>query len=289
MCHINPRVDFAFKKLFGSEENKDLLIALINSIVDEADQVVSLTLRNPYNLAAYQAGKMSVLDIKAVDKNGCWFNVEMQMCQDLYFDKRALYYWAKLLTEQLGEGMIYNQLHKTISINILNFDFLRKNSNDFHNRYHITNTTTGKHDELHDIFELHYVELPKFHKDFTELANTLDRWTIFLQRAHEIDKEKIPASLSCDTMILNAINKVDRMFNEDERKIYDVRMQNLADTASRIYSARTEGIKQGLEKGLEKGQKKMVIKASEAGMSAIAIVEMFDVPLDKIKQWLIEK
>ena len=65
MCKINPRVDFAFKKLFGSEENKDLLISLINAIVSEQEQVVEVQLKTPYNLADYLAGKMSNLDIKA--------------------------------------------------------------------------------------------------------------------------------------------------------------------------------------------------------------------------------
>jgi predicted transposase/invertase (TIGR01784 family) len=90
MCRINPKVDFAFKKLLGSEENKYLLISLINAVVSEEDQVADVTLRNPYSLADYQAGKMSILDIKAVDRKGCWFNVEMQISEDLYFDKRAI-------------------------------------------------------------------------------------------------------------------------------------------------------------------------------------------------------
>ncbi|MDO9105403.1 MAG: Rpn family recombination-promoting nuclease/putative transposase, partial [Methylovulum sp.] len=99
MCKINPRVDFAFKKLFGSEENKDLLISLINAVVSEDQQVVEVELKNPYNLAAYQAGKMSILDIKAKSEQGRWFNVEMQISEDYNFDKRAIYYWAKLVTE----------------------------------------------------------------------------------------------------------------------------------------------------------------------------------------------
>ena len=75
MCKINPRVDFAFKKLFGSEENKDLLISLINAIVSEEDQVVEVELKNPFNLADYRADKISMLDIKAKAENGRWFNV----------------------------------------------------------------------------------------------------------------------------------------------------------------------------------------------------------------------
>ena len=68
MCRINPRVDFAFKKLFGSEENKDLLISLLNAILCEPEPIVDLELKNPYNLADYKAGKMSILDIKALDE-----------------------------------------------------------------------------------------------------------------------------------------------------------------------------------------------------------------------------
>ncbi|MDQ6952999.1 MAG: PD-(D/E)XK nuclease family transposase [Mariprofundaceae bacterium] len=66
------------------------MIALINAIVTEADQVVELELRNPYNVADYLADKMSILDIKACDAKGRWFNVEMQIGQDLDFDKRAI-------------------------------------------------------------------------------------------------------------------------------------------------------------------------------------------------------
>ena len=138
MCRVNPRVGFAFKKLFGSEENKDLLISLINAIVSEEDEVEDLILKNPYNLADYRKGKMSILDIKAQSVKGHWYNVEMQISEDFYFDKRAIYYWAKLVTEQLKEGMMYQELQKTISINILNFNFIQDRE-EFHNCYKIIN------------------------------------------------------------------------------------------------------------------------------------------------------
>lgn len=65
MCHINPKVDFAFKKLFGSEENQNLLISLLNAILTLAPPIIEVELRNPYNLTDYRAGKLSILDIKA--------------------------------------------------------------------------------------------------------------------------------------------------------------------------------------------------------------------------------
>ncbi|MDQ6962668.1 MAG: Rpn family recombination-promoting nuclease/putative transposase [Mariprofundaceae bacterium] len=296
MCIINPRVDFAFKKLFGSEENKDLLISLINAIVTEVDQVVDLELRNPYNVADYLADKMSILDIKACDAKGRWFNVEMQIGQDLDFDKRAMYYWSKLVTDQLSEGMMFRELKKTISINILDFNVV-PNREEFHNRYRIMNVATGQDDQLHDVFELHYVELRKFKKSYDEVVTALDRWSTFLTRAHEIKREHIPQQLQQD-QIIKAISSVDRMFDEDERSIYGVRMQALADVASKIASAKEEGMQKGMHKGMQKGMRKgreegrdsavasMVQKAFQSGLNHEVIAEMFDLPLDQVKAYL---
>ena len=266
MCRINPRVDFAFKKLFGSEENKDLLISLINAVVSEKDQVADVTLRNPYSLADYQAGKMSILDIKAVDRQGRWFNVEMQISEDLYFDKRAIYYWAKLVTEQLSEGQMYKTLQKTVSINILDFNFV-PGEEDFHSLYKIINTASGRDDGLHDIFELHYVELSKFRKDFDDLAAPLDRWAAFLTKAHELRRQEMPETLAADRSILKAIEAVDRMFNEEERLVYETRMRALMDVESKIASAEEKGLMQGLTKGLAKGMEQGLAKGKTEGMA----------------------
>jgi predicted transposase/invertase (TIGR01784 family) len=258
MCKINPRVDFAFKKLFGSEENKDLLMSLINAIVSEHEQVVEVELKNPYNLADYRAGKMSILDIKAKSETGRWFNVEMQISEDYNFDKRAIYYWAKLVTEQLSEGQMFKELKKTISINILDFNFI-PDITEFHNCYKIINTTTGKDDKLHDIFELHYVELRKFTKSQEQVTSGLDRWSTFLTKAHKLDKNHVPKELAFDPAIVKAISAVDRMFDEEERMVYEVRMQSLAEVESKIASAEEKGMELGMELGMEKGMHKASI------------------------------
>ncbi len=253
MCRINPRVDFAFKKLFGSEDNKDLLMGLINAIVSEEDQVADIELKNPYNLAAYRAGKMSVMDIKALDRAGRWYNIEMQVSEDLHFDKRAIYYWAKLVAEQLGEGMVYSQLTKTVSINILDFNFT-PSATEFHNLYKITNITTGEDDRLHDIFELHYIELRKFRKEYSELVKPLDRWLTFLTKAHELNKASLPEPLCSDKLILKAIEAVDRMFDEEERLVYQIRRQMLTDSAAVIASAEEKGWKRGISIGIKQAK-----------------------------------
>ena len=121
MTRISPRVDIAFKKIFGVEENKDLLISLINSIVSNEDQVSDITLLNPYNAKSFSRDKLSILDIKAQGLDGKRFNIEIQISDEADYDKRALYYWAKLYTEQLEVAEDYSTLSKAIGIHILNF------------------------------------------------------------------------------------------------------------------------------------------------------------------------
>ncbi len=79
MDKITPRVDLAFKKIFGVEENNDLLISLINSIVGQEDQVSDVTLLNPYNPKNFKNDKLSILDVKAKSVDGKRFNIEIQI------------------------------------------------------------------------------------------------------------------------------------------------------------------------------------------------------------------
>jgi len=283
MCKINPRVDFAFKKLFGSEENKDLLISLINAIVSEQEQVVEVELKNPYNLADYRAGKMSILDIKAKAENGRWFNVEMQISEDYNFDKRAIYYWAKLVTEQLSEGMMFKELKKTISISILDFNFI-PDTTEVHNCYKIINTATGKDDKLHDIFELHYIELKKFKKTYHQINSALDRWSTFLTKADKLDKEHMPKELASDKNIVKAIEAVDRMFDEEERLVYETRMQSLADVESKIASAEEKGREEGLAEGINQATQNIALSLAKEGTVIEIIAKVTGLPESEIKQ-----
>ena len=136
MEKISPRVDVAFKKIFGVEENKDLLISLINSIVGKEDQVLDIILLNPYNPQNFRQDKLSILDIKAKGIDGKRFNIEIQISDEADYDKRALYYWAKLYTEQLKVAQDYSTLAKAIGIHILNFTSIPEAEN-YHNVFHI--------------------------------------------------------------------------------------------------------------------------------------------------------
>src|ERR1035438_3951666 len=118
----SPTVDFVFRKLFGSEENKDLLISLINSIVKPPLHLTDVVIKNPFNLAAYKERKETIVDIKARDQDGIWYDIEMQVLGHALYGKRAIFYAAKVFTDQLGEGQNFSVLNTTIGIHFLCFD-----------------------------------------------------------------------------------------------------------------------------------------------------------------------
>jgi predicted transposase/invertase (TIGR01784 family) len=223
---ISPRIDIAFKKIFGVEENKDLLISLINSVVSDEDQVADVTLLNPYNAKNFKTDKLSILDIKAKGMDGKQFNVEIQITDEADYDKRALYYWGKLYTEQLKTSEDYSKLNKTIGIHILNFTSIT-GTEKYHHAFHLTDEKTGLR-YFKDI-ELHTIELNKFTKGQDEDINSLvakvktalDIWIAFLTRNDLLDPANLPKSLD-NEKLKKALTVLEVMnFNEIEREAYE--------------------------------------------------------------------
>ena len=261
MGKINPRVDLAFKKIFGTESNKDLLISLINSIVGEEDQVVDVTLLNPYNQKNFKKDKLSILDIKAEGSTGKKFNIEIQITDEADYDKRALYYWARLYTEQLKEKEDYSTLEKVIGIHILNFTSILE-AKKYHNVFRIIEKETGL--EYFNELELHTIELKKFTdklgKEFEDIGskiqNSLDLWSAFLTRNDLLSKAKLPQSLD-DAPVKKAIEVLSVMnFTDEEREAYEDHLKWLRIEAN--------SLKKAEEKGREEGEKNKSLEIATA-------------------------
>lgn len=222
MSIISLKVDIAFKKIFGVEENKDLLISLINSIVSEADQLADITLLNPYNPKNFKHDKLSILDVKAKGIDGKRFNIEIQISDEADYDKRALYYWAKLYTEQLQVSDDYSLLSKAIGIHILNFVSIPEASK-YHNIFHITEKDS---DLLYfKDLELHTIELKKFASNsndelsdlIAKVKNSLDMWLAFLTRHDLLKPDALPKELN-NPNLKKALNVLEVMgFTDIER------------------------------------------------------------------------
>ena len=290
MISANPRVDIAFKKLFGVEENKDLLISLINAMLSKEDQITEITLLNPYNAKNFKNDKLSILDIKATSADGRRFNIEMQVTDEADYDKRALYYWAKLYTEQLQKGDTYSTLSKAIGIHILNFLSI-PNTKKYHNVFHIKEKETGV--EYFKNLELHTIELKKFATESEKISDlvkkiktSLDMWTAFLARYEILNKDELPKELD-DENLKKALTILEIMnFTNEERAIYEGHLDwlRLEESALRKQrnDGRIEGEQIGLAKGKIEGKIEIAKKMKAAGMKNEIIKEITGIGLDEL-------
>ena len=272
MTVLNPRVDFAFKKLFGNEENKDLLIDFINAIVSKEDQIVDLMLLNPYNHKDYPADKLSILDIKATDEHGRQYNIEMQLTDQVYYNQRVLYYWSKLYTSQLQQGDQFPDLKKTISINILNFNYFDQEA-DYHNIFKILNVKSyrGYFEDL----ELHFIELEKFDKDIQHLKTALDRWANFLKRAHKYTREDLPAAMQGEPSIAKAFHVLETLYlTKDERDVYEARLKWLRDEEAALIKAHLDGKAEGISEGITQASRQIAKNLLLAGIDPELVEKM---------------
>ncbi len=290
---ISPRVDIAFKKIFGVEENKDLLISLINSIVSQADQVSDVTLLNPYNPQSFKTDKLSILDIKAKGIDGKRFNIEIQITDAADYDKRSLYYWSKLYIEQLQTSQGYSKLSKAIGIHILNFTSI-PHADKYHNVFHITEKDSGL--VYFKDLELHTIELNKFNPNsddqlsdiVAKVKNSLDVWLAFLTRNDLLDPSNLPKALD-NPGLKKALTVLDVMnFTHIEREAYEDHLKWLMTEAETLKKAREEGREEGIEIGEARGEEKkamaMAKKMLAKDMFIEEIIEFTGLTLDQVER-----
>ena len=185
MQFADPKSDLAFKKIFGDENHKEILISFLNAILDFQGNriIVDVTLVNPEQVPKIEEMKFTILDMLVINKNGERFIVEMQKRDNYDFTKRSLYYTSKAYIQQLGKKESYDTLKKVYFIGLLNFNMF--DNIDYVSRHLILNKETLKND-IKD-FEFTFIELNKFQKELGELTNTLDKWVYFLKNAPKLD------------------------------------------------------------------------------------------------------
>ena len=252
---IDPKVDFAFKYVFGREQNESLLVLLLNAILDPPPdrRLVSLTILNPLLPQDRTDDKLSILDIRARDSLGRTYNVEMQLLKHKYLKERVLYYWAKLFAKQLTEADKYSELQPTISVLLLN-DRLFPESEPCHQRFRLWNE--GHTTTYSDRLEIHVIELPKFVKVLSELGSDLDGWLYFLQHVNQLELAAWPTELQF-AGLHRAAKELQMLAATDlERQRYEDRLKAQLDHNSLMYEAREEGLELGREEGRQEGREK---------------------------------
>jgi predicted transposase/invertase (TIGR01784 family) len=253
MKFADPKNDLAFKKIFGNEQHKNILISFLNSVLDFQGkrEIVSVNLVNPYQVPKIPELKETILDIEATNKNNETFIVEMQKKDLGDFTKRSLYYTSKAYVAQLPKGQDYTRLKKVYFIGILNFNIFE--NKNYISRHLIINQET-KTQDLTD-FEFSFIELPKFTKELEELESILDKWIYFLKYANDLSL--IPEEYKNIEEFQEAFTIATQTnWNKEELKVYEYMALKEFDEINALRTAERKGLAKGIEEGIEKGIEK---------------------------------
>lgn len=256
---LDPKNDVAFKKVFGSEKHKDILIHFINDILElnGNDQIEGVEFLSPVQDAEIAYKKQSIVDVLCKDKNGVQIIVEMQVAPTKGFEKRAQYYAAKAYSRQLNSGQEedgkYQNLKEVIFIAIADC-VIFKDKSEYKSDHVILDKNSHEHD-LQD-FSFTFIELPKFNKtNINELSSILEKWCFFFKNAAKTSEEDLEKLIGSDLVIKEAYNALSQFnWSEPELIAYDEEIKRIKDNIAALDYQYDKGIEKGIEKGKAEGK-----------------------------------
>ncbi|WP_081949494.1 Rpn family recombination-promoting nuclease/putative transposase [Paenibacillus durus] len=266
---LDARNDFIFKKIFGSENNKDVLLAFLNSTFLEAGEppLTEITLMNPFTDKDDPTEKQSILDIKARTTEGKLINIEMQLFNPYNMEKRRLFYWSEMYYHQIQKGDNYNLLKKCVTINILNYSCLLNDR--YHNIFHLREDHTGI--PLIDDIEIHVMELTKLEEHAVPVSGGLVNWLLFLKGVDKLNWEALTMN---EPMLKKAMDTLEFLSQDTATRLeYEARLKYLRDEVSRMEGAKAEGIALGEAVGERRKAIEIAKKLLGMGLEIEAIAE----------------
>ncbi|MCA1990565.1 MAG: Rpn family recombination-promoting nuclease/putative transposase [Coleofasciculus sp. S288] len=248
MIFINPKTDFAFKKIFGSEQSKDILISFLNALLYNARPVIEdLEILNPYLAPRIRGIKDTYLDVRAKITGNKTVIIEMQVLNVEGFEKRILYNAAKAYSIQLDSGEDYTLLNPVIALTITDFE-MSDNLDKFISRFVLKEKEFLVDYPIHDI-ELVFVELPKFNKELEELETLTDKWIYFIKSARSL--ESVPETMASVPEIKKAF-EVANQANLTREELEDLEKREIYIHDQR--NAIRRAMRQGREQGMRESQ-----------------------------------
>jgi len=257
--YIDPFTDFGFKRIFGNEKHKNLLISFLNDLLDIENPIVDLEYKNLEKLGINITDRKAVLDVYCKDSKDNRFIVELQRAKQTFFKDRSLYYTSFVIQEQAEKGDWNYQLDPIYFVGILEFSLDKEIKKEQEkNKKYLTKVKLCDVEEnkvFYDKLTYYYIEIPKFTKDEKELKNHLEYWLYFMKNAAKLDN--IPKKLEEDKEIKEAFDVASFLaLSEDEKFAYQIDMKMRNDYKNTLDTALQEGIKEGLQKGIKEGLQK---------------------------------
>ena len=306
MKFLDVRTDFAFKKVFGSEHSKPILLNFLNALVNFGDErITDLEIVDPYQIPLVKGMKDSFVDVKALLSNRTRVIIEMQVLNYSGLEKRILFNAAKSYSTQLLRGEEYDTLEPIIALTITSDFVMFKDLPDYQTYWHVREERTGRL-YSRDI-ELIFIELPKFTKTEAEVETMSEKWIYFIQNAGSL--ELIPDTFSEAPLVeaFQIANTAGMQIEEldEQRQRLDF-IHAMKSSVQKSHSegraegraegreeGRTEGEAIGLEKGKSLGKVEALFQTvrnlQREGMSLQKIASMTGLPEDEVQHLLLKE
>jgi predicted transposase/invertase (TIGR01784 family) len=255
---LDPKNDVAFRRIFGSEKNKDILIHFINDVLElkDGEKIKEITFLPTIAVPEIAAKKQSVVDVLCKDENGVQLIIEMQVSPQEGFEKRAQYYAAKAYSRQLNkgkeEGARYIDLKAVIFIAITDNTIFKDKI--FYKSDHII---LDKESYTHDLkdFSFTFIELPKFKiTDINLLTNIIEKWCYFFKNANKTSEADLRKLIGSDLVIERAYEELNQFnWTEEELLTYEQETKRIMDNKAAedymLKQAKSEGKAEGKAEG----------------------------------------
>ena len=260
--YVNFYTDFAFKKLFGSEVNKNLLISFLNALLHGREEIKDITYLNTEHLGTQEYDRRAVFDVYCTNECGEHFLVEMQKGEQQFFKDRSIYYSTFAIREQAPRGVWNYGLKGIYTIGILNFCFEKEDTDYYHE---VKLVDLASREVFYDKLTFIYLEMPKFTKGENELETLFDKWLYAIRNLASLMER--PRALQ--EKVFSHLFEVAEIakFDRKERYEYEESLKAYRDWFSVMETAEIRGHEKGFTKGLAEGLEKGMAEGREKGLA----------------------
>ena len=281
--YINLFTDYGFKKIFGEEPNKNLLLDFLNELLkEEQGEIRDLTYLKTEQLGDTDIDRKAIFDLYCENERGEKFIVELQKSKQNFFKDRALYYSTFPIREQAERGDWNFQLKAVYTVAILDFVFDEDKDQPEKYRYDVKLTDIDTNRVFYDKLTFIYLEMPKFSKNLDELKTRFDKWLYVIRNLNRL--ERIPDTLREQVFEQLFDTAEIARFTPDQVRSYEKSLKYYRDMKNSLDTAFDEGRVEGKEEGKNERDREIVRNGIQQGIDIKMIAQLTGLSEEEIKE-----
>lgn len=278
--YVNPLTDFGFKKLFGTEPNKGLLIDFLNQILPARHQIKDLTYSNTEQLGTNDLDRKAIFDLYCLGESGERFIVEIQKAKQNFFKDRSIYYSSFPIQEQAKKGDWDYRLEPVYTVGILDFIFDdHKGSTEL---LHVVELKNQRGEVFYDKLKFIYIELPKFVKNEDELSSHFDKWLYVFRHLANLSNRPKALQEKVFGKLFEAAEIA--KFTPEEKEAYEESLKYYRDLKNVVDTSKEEGMREGKIEGKAEGKIEVAIELKKNNVPIDVIMKSTGLSQEQIDE-----